>query len=113
MTLSSRPAANALIQARPEYSVTVKGPLAGPARGSFLIDGSLADVGCVRLSVPYQVTSFDLAPGQTYRTQIRTMTDGGSFYPAQIGITATPPQPNAPGVFAPDGCFPKPQSATE
>ena len=44
-------------------------PLAGPARGSFLIDGSLADVGCVRLSVPYQVTSFDLAPGQTYRTQ--------------------------------------------
>jgi hypothetical protein len=88
-------------------------PLAGPARGSFLIDGSLADVGCVRLSVPYQVTSFDLAPGQTYRTQIRTMTDGGSFYPAQIGITATPPQPNAPGVFAPDGCFPKPQSATE
>jgi hypothetical protein len=41
------------------------------------------------------------------------MTDGGSFYPAQIGITATPPQPNAPGVFAPDGCFPKPQSATE
>jgi large subunit ribosomal protein L24 len=32
MTLSSRPAANALIQARPEYSVTVKGPLAAPAR---------------------------------------------------------------------------------
>lgn len=32
MTLSSRPAANALIPARPEYSVTVKGPLAAPAR---------------------------------------------------------------------------------
>ena len=32
MTLSSPPAANALVQARPEFSVTVKGPLAAPAR---------------------------------------------------------------------------------
>jgi hypothetical protein len=88
-------------------------PLAGPARGSFLIDGSLVDVGCVRLPVPYQITAFDLSPGQTYRTEVRTMTDGGSFYPAQIGVTATPPQPNAPGIFAPDGCFPKPQAATQ
>lgn len=84
-------------------------PLAGPARGSFLIDGSPVDIGCVRLSVPYQVTSFELAPGQTNRTLVRTMTDGGSFYPVQIGVTATPPQPAAPPISAPDGCFPKPQ----
>ena len=32
MTLSSPPAANALVQARPEFSVTVKGPLAAPVR---------------------------------------------------------------------------------
>ena len=86
-------------------------PLAGPERGSFLIDGKLVDVGCVRLPVPYQITSFDLAPGQTYRTVVRTMTDGGSFYPAEIGLTATPPQPNAPSITAPDGCFPKPQAS--
>jgi hypothetical protein len=84
-------------------------PLAGPARGSFLIDGNLYDVGCVRVPNPYQVTSFQLNPGQTYRATIQTMTDGGSFYPAQIGITATPPQPSAPPINAPDGCFPKPQ----
>ncbi len=88
-------------------------PLAGPARASFLIDGNLVDVGCVRLPAPYQITSFDLAPGQTYRTAVRTMTDGGSFYPAEIGLTATPPKPTAPPITAPDGCFPKPQTSPQ
>lgn len=85
-------------------------PLAGPARGSFFVDGNLYDVGCVRMPTPYQITSFDLAPSQTYRTQVRTMTDGGSFYPVEVGITTTPPQPAAPQINAPDGCFPKPQA---
>jgi hypothetical protein len=85
-------------------------PLAGPARGSFLIDGNLVDIGCVRQPTPYEITSFQLNPGQTYRTQVRTMTDGGSFYPAQIGVSATAPQPSAPPIAAPDGCFPKPAS---
>ncbi len=88
-------------------------PLAGPARGSFLIDGNLVDIGCVRLRVPYQITAFELAPGRTYHTTVRTMTDGGSFYPAKIGLTATPPQPKSPPVNAPDGCFPKPQASPE
>lgn len=86
-------------------------PFAGPARGGFLIDGNFVDVGCVRESVPYQVTSFELNPGQTYRGVVRTMTDGGSFYPVQIGVTATPPQPSAPPISSPDGCFPKPQAS--
>ena len=88
-------------------------PLAGPARGSFLIDGNLTDIGCVRLPVPYQITAFDLSPGQTYHATMRTMTDGGSFYPAEVGLTATPPRPNAPTINAPDGCFPKPQASPE
>ncbi len=87
-------------------------PLAGPARGSFLIDGSLFDIGCVRVPAPYQVTSFDLAAGQTSHVLVQTMTDGGSFYPVQIGLTATPPQPNAPPITAPDGCFPKPDASS-
>jgi hypothetical protein len=87
-------------------------PYAGPARGSFLVDGNLVDVGCVRLPVPYQVTSFDLAPGQTQRTTVRTMTDGGSFYPVQVGLTGTPPQATAPPISSPDGCFPKPEAST-
>jgi hypothetical protein len=86
-------------------------PLAGPARGSFLIGGNLFDVGCVRVPTPYQVTSFQLSPGQTYTTVVQTMTDGASFYPVQIGVTATPPQPTAPPINAPDGCFPKPEAS--
>lgn len=86
-------------------------PLAGPARGSFLIDGNLVDIGCVRLPTPYQITSFELNPGQTYQTVVQTMTDGGSFYPAEIGLTATPPRPTAPPISAPDGCFPKPEAS--
>ena len=84
-------------------------PLAGPVRGSFLIGGSLVDVGCVRVPSRYQITAFDLAPGQTQRTTIQTMTDGGSFYPVRVGVTATAPLTTAPPITAADGCFPKPQ----
>ncbi len=86
-------------------------PLAGPARAAFLIGGTFFDVGCVRVPTPYQITSFQLTPGQTFHAVIQTMTDGGSFYPAQIGLTAAPPQPTAPAVNAPDGCFPKPDAS--
>jgi len=86
-------------------------PLAGPARGSFLIDGSFYDVGCIRVPAPYQIAAFALTPGETYRGVIRTMTDGGSFYPVEIGVTATPTQPSAPPINAPDGCFPKPEAS--
>jgi hypothetical protein len=88
-------------------------PLAGPARGVFLVDNNVVEIGCVRESTPYQVSAFELAPGQTYHTVVKTMTDGGSFYPAQIGLTATPPQPSAPPISAPDGCFPKPAQASD
>ncbi|MBV8344892.1 MAG: hypothetical protein JO190_07885, partial [Candidatus Eremiobacteraeota bacterium] len=87
-------------------------PLAGPARGVFLVDNNLVEIGCVRQSKPYQVSAFELEPGQTYHTVVKTMTDGGSFYPAQIGVTATPPEPSAPPINAPDGCFPKPAETT-
>lgn len=87
-------------------------PLAGPARGSFLIGGNLFDVGCVRMPTPYQITSFELMPGQTSTTTVQTMTDGGSFYPVQIGLTATPPKPAAPPINAPEGCFPKTEASS-
>ncbi|HEY1655803.1 MAG TPA: hypothetical protein VGF86_11870 [Candidatus Tumulicola sp.] len=83
-------------------------PIGGIARASFLIDGSLVELGCVRQSVPYQISAFGLAPGQTSHASLSTMTDGGSFFPAEIGVSATPPQPTAPPIGAPDGCFPKP-----
>ena len=33
-----------------------------------------------------------------------TMTDGGSFYPLEYGVTGTQPVPYTPPVGAPDGC---------
>jgi hypothetical protein len=84
-------------------------PLAGPARGSFLVDGNPVDIGCVRVPSKYQVTAFDLPPGQSTHV-VQTMTDGGSFYPVRLGVTATAPEPSAPPINAPDGCFPKPQA---
>lgn len=86
-------------------------PLVGPARASFLVSNNLVEIGCVRTPTPYQITSFELPPGQATRVTVQTMTDGGSFYPAQVGVTATPPQPTAPPVNAPDGCFPKPEAS--
>ena len=86
-------------------------PLAGPARGTFLVDGNPVDVGCVRIPSRYQVTAFTVAPGQTLHSVVQTMTDGGSFYPVRVGLSATAPQPTAPPITAPDGCFPKAQPA--
>ena len=86
-------------------------PIAGIARASFLIDGNLVELGCVRQPVPYQISAFSLSPRQTVRSAIQTMTDGGSFYPVEIGVTGTPPSIATPPINAPDGCFPKPESS--
>jgi hypothetical protein len=88
-------------------------PLAGPVRGSFLIDGNAVEIGCVRVPSRYQVTALNLPPGQTSHVVLQTMTDGGSFYPVRLGVTATAPLPSAPPVNAPDGCFPKPQASAD
>ncbi|MBV8432744.1 MAG: hypothetical protein JO029_00515 [Candidatus Eremiobacteraeota bacterium] len=87
-------------------------PLAGVARASFLVDGNAVELGCMRVPQPYQIASYAIPPRQTIRAFVQTMTDGGSFYPAEVGVTATPPQPSAPPIAAPDGCFPKPVPAS-
>jgi hypothetical protein len=83
-------------------------PLAGPARASFLVDGAPVELGCMREPVPYEIAAFTLPAGVTSRAQLQTMTDGGSFYPVEIGVSSTQPQPTAPPITAPAGCFPKP-----
>ncbi len=84
-------------------------PIGGVVRSSFLVDGNLVEVGCVRLNtVRYQIAAFTLQPNQRYQLNVQTMTDGGSNYPLEVGLTVTPPQPSAPAISAPDGCFPKP-----
>jgi hypothetical protein len=88
-------------------------PLAGVTRATFLVDGNLVQLGCMRVPEPYQVAAYTVGPHQTLRSYVQTMTDGGSFYPVEIGVTQTTPQPSAPPIIAPDGCFPKPATTEE
>ncbi len=81
-------------------------PLGGPVRSSFIIDGQLKEVGCVRLPQPYGIMTYQLPPHSTGASTIVTMTDGGSFYPLEFGLTDAPPLPVTPPVGAPDGCSP-------
>ena len=60
----------------------------GPARGLFLIDGVLADVGYLRANEERAVTSFTVAPGSVRDVTIVTMPVAGSFYP--VRLTARP-----------------------
>jgi len=95
--------------AQPATAYVYLRPIVGIDRASFLVDGALVELGCVRRPVPYQVAAIALAPNAQRTSTVLTMTDGGSFFPVEIGVTATPPIPQAPPVNAPDGCFPKPQ----
>ncbi|MHB8146394.1 MAG: hypothetical protein ACYDGM_03905, partial [Vulcanimicrobiaceae bacterium] len=82
-------------------------PIGGIVRSSFLVDGAIVQVGCVREPVPYQISAFALAPQSSYQAVVQTMTDGGSNYPIEVGVTAAAPQPTAPPISSPEGCFPK------
>ena len=68
---------------------------------SFLIDGNLVDSAACAQPVPYQITVVRSGARQTQRTVVQTMTDGGSFYPVEIGVSATPPQPATPPITRP------------
>ncbi|MHB8145116.1 MAG: hypothetical protein ACYDEW_05705 [Vulcanimicrobiaceae bacterium] len=93
--------------AQPVTAYLFEEPLGGVVRSSFLVDGQLEQVGCARVSQRYQIASFTMAPGQNLVSTLLTMTDGGSSYPLEIGMTDTPPLPAVPPIAAPDGCFPK------
>lgn len=90
-------------------------PMGGPVRSSFLINATppLVDIPCARASERYQVGEPIAAPPGASALQVQTMTDGGSFYPLEVGLTATPPSPAPPPISAPNGCFPKPQAAPQ
>ncbi|HET9096132.1 MAG TPA: hypothetical protein VFN37_05695, partial [Candidatus Baltobacteraceae bacterium] len=87
-------------------------PMGGVVRSSFLVNGSLVQVGCARVSERYQIGDpITVQPHAKLVVPVQTMTDGGSNYPLEVGLSAAAPQPSAPPITAPDGCFPKPQPA--
>jgi hypothetical protein len=83
-------------------------PLGGAVRSTFLVSGALIDIGCVRVPNHYFIAGYALAPHATGTLDVLTMTDGGSSYPLQIGVTTQAPLAEAPAIDAADGCFPKP-----
>ncbi|MDQ6933538.1 MAG: hypothetical protein M3160_10255 [Candidatus Eremiobacteraeota bacterium] len=92
-------------------------PRAGPVRSSYLIDDDAAplELGCVRAQNPmvrYLLRSYTLPPRESLQSRVLTMSEGGSNYPITIGASATEPQPTAPPISAPNGCFPKPGQET-
>jgi hypothetical protein len=98
---------------QPQMLYLYERPLGGSVRSSFLVNGQLAQVGCARVSERYQIGQpFSVNPGKA-QIAVQTMTDGGSNYPLEVGLTATPPQPSPPPINAPDGCFPKAQSSPQ
>jgi hypothetical protein len=84
-------------------------PMGGVVRSSFLLNGTtLVQPGCARLPERYQVGEpFSVPPQSNVQLTVQTMTDGGSNYPLELGVTPTPPLPTTPAISAPDGCFPK------
>jgi hypothetical protein len=92
-------------------------PMGGPVRSNFLVTAAgatrLTEINCARASEHYQIGTPITAPPGASTVQLQTMTDGGSFYPLEVGLTATPPLPNPPPIAAPNGCFPKPQASPQ
>jgi hypothetical protein len=83
-------------------------PLGGPVRSSFFVDGQLKELGCARLPQPYRIATYQLPPQTTGATTTVTMTDGGSFYPLEFGVTDAQTLPTTPPLGHPDGCSSNP-----
>ncbi len=83
-------------------------PLGGVVRSSFSVNGNIVEMGCVRVPNRYLVATNTVGARATAAIDVRTMTDGGSNYPLEIGLTSTPPVATVPLIAAADGCFPKP-----
>jgi hypothetical protein len=60
----------------------------GAARGLFVVDGTLTDIGYLRANEERPIVSFTLAPGAVRDVTIVTMPVAGSFYP--VRLTARP-----------------------
>jgi len=93
---------------KPAVAYLYERPIGGIVRSTFFLNGTPVEMGCVRDTTQrYQISTYALAPGATVPLTVATMTDGGSNYPIEIGVSATPPLPVTPPIDAPDGCFPK------
>lgn len=93
---------------QPQILYLYERPMGGVVRSSFLVNGTLVQVGCARVSERYQIGDpITVQPHARLTLPVQTMTDGGSNYPLEVGLSAAAPQATVPPMSAPDGCFPK------
>jgi hypothetical protein len=88
-------------------------PDGGVVRNSYVVDGTLVDMGCARLAQRYLIASKQLDPHASATMHVLTTPDGGSNYPIELGVTTVAPLATTPPLSAPDGCFPKPGGAPQ
>ena len=99
---------------QPQTLYLYERPMGGAVRSSFLVNGTLVQVGCARVSNRYQIGDpITVAPHANMQLPVQTMTDGGSNYPLELGLSAAAPLPTVPPINAPDGCFPKSQPSPQ
>lgn len=82
-------------------------PLGGATINSFVVDGQVRQMGCAKVPQRYEIVHYEVAAHSQMTSNVVTMTNGGSSYPLEIGLTQTAPNPFTPPMDAPDGCFPK------
>ncbi|MBC5801161.1 MAG: hypothetical protein GIX03_10850 [Candidatus Eremiobacteraeota bacterium] len=78
---------------------------------NFTGDPSPTRLQCAKQPERYLVRAFNVPANGNATISGTYMTDGGSTYPLDFGLTSTPPSPLPVSMTAPDGCFPKPAGA--
>jgi len=79
---------------------------------NFTGDASPTRLQCAKQPQRYLVRSFNVPADGNATITGTYMTDGGSTYPLDFGLTTTLPSPLPVSMTAPDGCFPKPAAAS-
>lgn len=88
-------------------------PIGYPVTTTINFTGDLSPtrLQCAKQPERYLVRAFNVPANGNATITGTYMTDGGSTYPLDFGLTSTPPSPLPVSMTAPDGCFPKPAGA--
>ncbi|MGH7659573.1 MAG: hypothetical protein ACRENA_01475, partial [Vulcanimicrobiaceae bacterium] len=91
----------------PQIVYLYEKPSGGSSINMFVVDGQVRQMGCARVPQRYEIVHYEVAPHAQIASTVVTMTDGGSSYPLEVGLTQTAPNPFTPPMDSPEGCFPK------
>ncbi|MCL5773037.1 MAG: hypothetical protein M1536_01460 [Firmicutes bacterium] len=66
-------------------------PFSGPARGTFIVDGALAETPILKPGREFPFYSIDLGAGEKKKVKVYTMPEAGSNYPSRIVVREVNP----------------------